>query len=524
MGNVKMGRADIVLETRGIVKRFPGVVALKGIDFDLRFGEVHVILGQNGAGKSTFVRVLNGIYTPDRGEIFLHGEKISIKSPRDARRYGITLIHQEVMIVPNLSVAENIFLSTLGDRGVSGLVSSRRPDYRADEAKKYLELIGLNIDPNTKVRDLRISDKQLIQFARALAENAKIICIDELTSALNPIETKRIFSVIEELKKDRSFIFITHRIDEALTIGDRITVLRDGVKVMTRNASEATPSEIVKAMVGKELAELYVYKNRLVIDKKLVKPVLRVENLSTSPQSAVETPLTNISFELYPREILGVVGLLGAGKTELGKTLIGLGRIVHGRIYIDERDVEIKNPIDALNHGIIYLPEDRKLGIVYNLTVSDNIVLPIIFRFSIARFIRRQDIERDIAIRMIKNLNIVTSSPLQKVLNLSGGNQQKVLLGRGMAVKPRILILDEPTFGIDIGSKAEIRRRIKDLVENYDISIILLTSDIDEAISLSDRIMILKSGRVEALIEKRDEEKDFLRDRIIKILSGSYGK
>ena len=500
-----------VLVVRGLVKKFPEVVALRGVDFELNKGEIHAIVGQNGAGKSTFVKVLNGIHKPDGGTIIVEGNEVSIKSPSDAKKYGLTLIHQEVMVIPNLTIAENIFISKLKLRGF--LKSSEI----YDEAKKYLEIVGLGKDPGTKVKELRVVEQQLVQFARALAEDAKIICVDELTSALNPLETRHVFDVMREFKKrGKSFIFITHRVEEVFQVADRVTVLRDGSKVMTKEVSSTTPSEVVNAMVGKSLEEIYVYREKKTYTETEKEPLLRVIDLSTAPSSPVETSLKNISFELYEGEILGVVGLLGAGKTELGKALIGMEKIVSGKIVLNGKEIRIKNPADALKHGIVYLPEDRrKEGIIPQLSLSDNILIPppTLMRISFAKLIRRVNLEQEVAKKWLKSLNIVAPSIRFKADYLSGGNKQKVVIAKALETRAKILIFDEPTFGIDIGAKAEIRRIISNLT-NMGLSIILLTSDIDEALSLSDRIMVLSNGKVVATLIN----KNLSRDSIINLL------
>lgn len=500
-----------ILEVKNLVKKFPEVIALKGIDFDLRKREIHAIVGQNGAGKSTFVKVLNGIYKPDEGTIIIDGKKVYIKSASDAKKYGLTLIHQEVMVIPNLTIAENIHISKLK------FAKRVNINELADNAKKYLEIVGLSVDPKTKVKELRVVEQQLVQFARALAEDAKIICVDELTSALNPIETKHILDVMQELKKnEKSFIFITHRVEEVFQVADRVTVLRDGMKVLTKDIPQTSISEIVSAMVGRRIEEIYIYRQKKLKSEVSEKPVLRVSNLSTSPSRPTETPLKNISFDLYKGEILGIVGLLGAGKTELGKALIGLQKIVSGKIILENKEIHVKSPVDALRYGIFYLPEDRRReGVITSLHISDNIVIPpaTLMKISIVRLIRRLGIEHEIARKWVKDLNIVTPSIKFKVEYLSGGNKQKVVIAKALETQAKILIFDEPTFGIDIGAKAEIRKIINDLAE-AGLSIILLTSDIDEALSLSDRIMVLSNGRAVATLLN----KDLKRDDVINLL------
>lgn len=497
--------SEPVLYIKNVTKRFPGVVALKGVDFDLYTGEIHAIVGQNGAGKSTFVKILNGIYTPESGEIYLNGKKVRFKSPLDAKSYGITLVSQEIMLVPHLSIAENIYLSRL----------SFQPDYSPISRKqlisfalKYMNEIGLNVDPWLKIKDLSVGEQELVQIARALAENALIICLDEPTSALTPTEVEKLFKVLRELKNSgRSIIYITHYIDEVFRISDRITVLRDGYKIATLKTNESNEKEIINLMLGRKLEEFYVTKT---VSIKKEKPILEVKNLSTRSIKARGISLENINFDLYKGEILGVTGLLGAGKTELGKALIGIESRISGEILLENRKVIIKNPYDALIHGIFYLPEDkRKEGLVNILSVKDNIIMSSIDNLTNKLDLRIPRKEEEIAKKWIERLKIVTPSIYTKVMNLSGGNQQKVLIARALNMRLKVLIIDEPTTGIDVGTKVEIRKLIKEIAEQG-ISILLLSSDIDEVLSLSDRIMVLHKGKQVALVNKLEIDRDKL--------------
>jgi len=502
---------NYILMTKGLVKKFPGLIALKGIDFELKRGEVHAIVGQNGAGKSTFVKVINGVYVADEGKIWIKGSEVEIKSPVDAKKYGISLIHQETMIIPNLTIAENVFISKLG------FTNRLNKKELSEKAKYYLDMIGLKKDPLTKVKDLRVVEQQLVQFARALAENADIICIDELTSAMNPFETKRVFEVIRKLKEERSysFIFITHRIDEVFEIADRVTVFREGEKIFTKNVSDTDHKEIVSAMTGRDLKDIYVYRTKR-IDRSGKKPILKVIDLSTQRKTSVETELKNVSFEVYEGEIFAVLGLLGAGKTELGKALIGEEKIVSGKIMVNGEEIRPKNPAHALNHGIFYLPEDRKrYGVVPELRVYENIPLPVIKMFARGSVIRSISKEKNISIEWVKKLNIRPSNVDYKTKNLSGGNQQKVIIAKALESKAKILIFDEPTFGIDIATKADVRRIISELADQG-YAIILLTSDIEEALSLADRIAIINNG----VIVKIFENTKLTREELISYMGG----
>ncbi|RLG80120.1 MAG: D-xylose ABC transporter ATP-binding protein [Thermoprotei archaeon] len=502
-----------LLKAIGIVKKFPGVIALKGVDFDLYEGEIHALVGQNGAGKSTFVKILNGIFVPDSGKILLNGREVSIKSAGEAKRLGITLVHQEITLVPYLSVAENVYLAKMPfmKKPVS-LVNRREVEAFAS---KYLELLELRVDPWTKVKELSVGEQQLVQIARALAEDAKIICLDEPTSPLTPGEVKRLFRILRELReRGKAIIFITHHIEEVFEIADRVTILRDGVKVATLSIEKATPRDIVKLMIGKEPSEFYVTREKKV--ERREEPILVVRNLSTVSSKLRGTSLNNISFELYRGEILGITGLLGSGKTELGKALIGMEKVVSGEIILEGSRVSINNPIQALRLGIYYLPENRRLeGLVPTLTVRENIVLSLTDYIARLIGIRKVQIEKSTAVEWVKKLNIVTPSTEVRVMNLSGGNQQKTVIAKALVAKPKIMVFDEPTMGIDVEAKVEIRRIIRELAETG-LSIILLSSDVDEVLTLADRIMVLYKGKQVALLPN----KDLSRDRILELMSG----
>lgn len=509
-----MDNGKTILKTKGIVKRFPGVIALKGIDFDLQEGEVHALVGQNGAGKSTFLRTINGIIQPDEGEIFVDGKPVRIDSPLTARKLGITLVNQELTLLPNLSVMENIYL--LGLAGEIQLLEKVDYNEMYKLAKEALEEVRLNIDPMTPLRELSAGEQQLVQIASALVFDARMICLDEPTSMLSPAEVKNLFETIKELKKKgKTMIFVSHKIDEVMEISDRITVFRDGQKIGTVNKEEITPKELIHLMLGESLEEFYVKRTKTRKIEAEV-PLLEVRDIYTQPQSGTEVPLKGVSFKLYPGEVLGVTGLLGAGKTEIAKAIIGVGRVVKGEILIENRPTKIKSPADALRHGIFYLPEDRlHEGLVLQMTVKDNIVLPTLPRLSRFGIFTNEDAEREVAEKYVRELNIVTPSIYTKVDNLSGGNKQKVLVSRGLNVKPKILIIDEPTVGIDIGAKVEIRKLIKWLAEEENQTIMLISNDVDEVLSLADRVMVVNNGRVLAILEN----KELTREDIIHIIA-----
>ncbi|RLE55649.1 MAG: D-xylose ABC transporter ATP-binding protein [Thermoprotei archaeon] len=509
-----MSRSTPVLETIELTKVFPGVVALDRVNFDLLPGEIHGLVGQNGAGKSTFVKILNGILRPDSGKILIDGKEVAIPNPATAKRLGITLIHQEITLVPYLTVAENIFLGRepIVKKHIFKYIDRRELFRRAEE---ILTTLGVDIDPKAKVKDLNVGEQEIVQIARALSENARIICLDEPTSPLTPKEIERLFDIMRTLKKQgRSMIFITHRIEEVFQICDRVTVLRDGKKIATVKVSEVSPQDIVKMMLGRELAEFYVKREPRVeeIEKVSKVPTLEVIDLWVTPERVTEVPLKGISFKVYAGEILGVTGLLGAGKTELGKAIIGLGRITKGKVLIEGREVKIRGPVDALKHGIVYIPEDRRReGLVLTMSVKANISLPSLYK--LCKYLGLIDLgrEEEVARYWIKALNIVTPSTKTKVANLSGGNQQKVSLAKMLEVKPKIVILDEPTFGIDIGAKVEIRKIIAKLADEG-LAVILLSSDIDEVLSLADRIVVMRDGmKVGEFINKNVSREDIYK-------------
>ena len=508
-----MASNEPLLKAEGIVKKFPGVVALKGVDFDLYQGEIHALVGQNGAGKSTFVKILNGIYIADQGKILINGKEVKIRRPIDAKRNGITLVHQEVTLIPYLSIVENIFLAKIPF--TKGPITALNKKEMESFARKYLELLNLRINPWIKVKELSVGEQQLVQIARALAENANIICLDEPTSALTPAEVDNLFRILRDLKKSgKTIIFITHHIDEVFRIADRVTVLRDGEKIATLEVSKTDPYEIVKLMLGREPSRFYITREKVFREEE--KPILVVKNLSTVPEKIRGISLTNISFDLYKGEILGVIGLLGAGKTELGKALIGLEKVVSGEIFIDGKKVSIKSPIDALKYGLYYLPENRRVeGLVLTLTVRENIILSALKHVTKLMGLRDINAEKKTALEWIKKLNIVTPSTETKAMSLSGGNQQKVVIAKALVAKPRILIFDEPTMGIDVGAKVEIRKIISDLAKQG-LSIILMSSDVDEVLALADRILILYKGSQVALMPN----KDLTRDIIMDLMSG----
>lgn len=485
--------AETLLGMQGISKEFPGVRALEDVDFDLYEGEVHCLVGENGAGKSTLIKILSGAYSKDKGKIYVGGREVEITDPHQGRILGISVIYQELDLVPSLSVAENIFLGNeIYTRWRT--ISWRRIKV---EAKKLLNSLGIDFPVDTLVRDLSVAHQQLVTTARALSFKSRILVMDEPSAVLSGKELDLLFETIRRLKeRDLGIIYISHRLAEVLEIGDRITVLRDGKKVKEAKVKEITLDEVVQHMVGREIKD-YFFKEKISIGEN----VLTVRNLKR------EGILHNINFQLRKGEILGISGLVGAGRTELARAIVGADSIEDGEIFLNGEKVNIKSPFHALNLGIGLIPEDRKRGsLLLSRSVEENISLPIlrgITRFWVINF--RKLFET--VTYFIRYLRIMTPSLDQLVESLSGGNQQKVVLAKWLASKCKILVMDEPTRGIDVGAKADIYHLMNNLVKEG-VSLIFISSELPEILSLSDRILVLCEGRIakELLPEETTQE------------------
>jgi len=484
---------DVVLNMQKIRKTFPGVLALDGVSFELRKGEVHVLLGENGAGKSTLVKILSGAHQKSGGEITLFGNPVNIESPKHAQKLGIGIIYQELNLISSLTAAENIFLgrertNALGLIDTQALLSS---------ARNILASIGLRIDINQPIRTFGIAQRQMIEVAKALSLDARILIMDEPTSALSETEIKQLFNVIRRLKeRDVSIIYISHRLQEIFDIGDRVTVLRDGKLVGTRIVSETSHSELVKMMVNRELKEQYPRHGTTVGEE-----ILRVKNLNR------KGALLDISFSLHRGEILGISGLLGSGRTELARAIFGADKIDSGEVIIRGERRKINSPRTAVKLGLGFLTEDRKShGLVLTLSVKDNVTLSSLDLFSRLGFISKKREERE-AESFIQQLRIKTPGHAQKVLNLSGGNQQKVVLAKWLSSKSDIFIFDEPTRGIDVGSKVEIYQLMNQLTAEG-AAIIMISSELLEVLGMSDRILVMHQNRIagELLTEGATQE------------------
>ena len=478
-----------LLELRGISKRFPGVVALDNVEFDLKAGEIHALVGENGAGKSTLLKITTGVHQLDEGSIFLGGEPVTFNNPLDAKKAGIAAIYQEHTCFPQLSISENVFMG-------HPLVSNRlqRIDWKGmhQRTKQLLQELEINLDPKTTMNMLNVAERQLVEIAKALSLDSKILLMDEPTSSLTIQEAERLFAVIRRLRDDGvAIVFISHRLDEVFELSDRITVLRDGKYIGTKDPKEITTQEVIRWMVGRSMDELYPKK-----DVPIGGELLEVKNLARHGE------FREISFTVREGEILGIAGLVGAGRTEMARAIFGITPLDQGEIWLNGERTKIKSPRDALRHGIAYLPEDRQdHGLVLAMDISQNTTISILDRFKYR--LLNKDQETEITEKYIELLSIRTSGCTQLARNLSGGNQQKVVLAKWMATEPRILILDEPTKGIDVQAKAAVHTLIGELAEQG-LGIIIISSELPEVIGISDRILVMHEGRIAAEF-KRDQ-------------------
>ena len=476
-----------LLQMRGICKRFPGVVALDDVSFELERGEVHVLLGENGAGKSTLMKILSGACARDLGEILIDGQAVALESPREAQARGISTIYQEFNLVPHLSAAENIYLGREPLRG-AGVGVIHRPRLLED-AKRLLDMLGTRIDPTTRIRDLGVAEQQMVEVAKALSIEARILIMDEPTSALTSSEIDELFTAIGRLTAGGvSVIYISHRMEELARIGRRATVMRDGRFIATRPLP-APVRDLVRLMADRDVSEHYPAPTRARGAE-----ILRVEQVSRGSR------LRDVSFTLHRGEILGIAGLLGAGRTELARVIAGADVADSGRVLFEGRPLRLRAPKDAIRAGIGLVPEDRKQqGLVLSQGVSANLALP-----QLARLCRSGVVdtarERALAAHWIGELRIKTPTPETRVLTLSGGNQQKVVLGKWLASGADVLIVDEPTRGIDVAAKMEIYHLL-DRLAAQGAGIIMISSELPEVLGMSDRILVLHLGRVHALLE-----------------------
>ena len=492
-----------LLEMKGISKSFGPVKALKKASLNLKRGEVLALMGENGAGKSTLMNVLSGSLHPDEGEILLDGVQREIKNPIQARSLGIVKIHQELQIVPELDIAENIFLGRWQTSGI-GFVQKKKMH---DMAKECLKMLEWEMDTRTKLKDLRIGEQQLVEIAKAISCDAKIIVMDEPTSALSEPEAKKLFHVIEKLKnKGCGIIYITHRMEEVFKISDRLSVMRDGEYIGTKEAKETDNEEIIAMMVGRSVEEQYPKR-----DVKIGDVILEVKNLNfTPPKESFKRSLRDISFKVRAGEVLGIAGLAGAGRSEVFESIVGKhATCTTGEILIDGKALEIRSPKDAIDAGISFATEDRKgTGLVLGRSIGDNISLPIYDHYSSFGFMRDGEQKKD-WIEYMNRLHVKAKSPNVPVSSLSGGNQQKVILARWLLTKPKVLLLDEPTRGIDVGAKEEIYLLINELAASG-LAVVAISSELPEVIGICDRIITICEGRLTGEISRKEATQEIL--------------
>ena len=492
-----------LLEMKGISKSFGPVKALKKASLNLKRGEVLALMGENGAGKSTLMNVLSGSLHPDEGEILLDGVQREIKNPIQARSLGIVKIHQELQIVPELDIAENIFLGRWQTAGI-GFVQKKKMH---DMAKECLKMLEWEMDTRTKLKDLRIGEQQLVEIAKAISCDAKIIVMDEPTSALSEPEAKKLFHVIEKLKnKGCGIIYITHRMEEVFKISDRLSVMRDGEYIGTKEAKETDNEEIIAMMVGRSVEEQYPKR-----DVKIGDVILEVKNLNfTPPKESFKRSLKDISFKVRAGEVLGIAGLAGAGRSEVFESIVGKhATCTTGEILIDGKALQIRAPKDAIDAGISFATEDRKgTGLVLGRSIGDNISLPIYDHYSSFGFMRDGEQKKD-WIEYMNRLHVKAKSPNAPVSSLSGGNQQKVILARWLLTKPKVLLLDEPTRGIDVGAKEEIYLLINELAASG-LAVVVISSELPEVIGICDRIITICEGRLTGEISRKEATQEIL--------------
>jgi inositol transport system ATP-binding protein len=498
--------ATPLLRMSAVSKKFPGVQALDAVDFEVRRGEVHALLGENGAGKSTLLKILSGAQAPDGGTIELDGRPVTLANPHEAQRLGIVTIYQEFNLVPSQTVAENVFIGREPGRGP--FVDWRRMARQTAEATGRL---GLTIDPMAFVRDLSVAEQQMVEIARALSMDSRLIVMDEPTSALSESEVEKLFAIVSDLRAHGiAVIFVTHRLEEVVRICDRFTVLRDGRLAGTGTLAEAGIDDIIRLMVGRHI-ELALARDHSA--EAAPGPVaLAVEHLSRrgNSQDPHASVLEDVSFEARAGEVLGIAGLVGAGRTELARAIFGADPFDSGRVLVGGEPVTIRSPHDAIRHGIGLVPEDRKQQALFlALAVRANVSIASLHQLGGWLGLMDEGREARLVEEFRGRLNIRMAGPEQQVQNLSGGNQQKVVLARWLALRPRVLIVDEPTRGIDVASKAEVHQLLHDMARQG-VAVIAISSELPEILGVSDRIMTMREGRITGTIGRAEATQEIL--------------
>jgi ribose transport system ATP-binding protein len=479
-----------LLEMRGISKGFPGVMALDRVSLQIGRGEIVAICGENGAGKSTLMKILGGVHQPDVGEILIDGQPVKINGVTDSMKFGIAFIHQELNVLGNLDVAANVFLGREPKNGF-GLIDEKKIHA---ETEPFLKRLGLNIFTRTRLDRLSLAQQQLVEIAKALSLNARLIIMDEPTSSLTLTETKRLLELVRELRDQGvSIAYISHRLVEIGECADRVVVLRDGKNAGELPQAEITHDQLVRLMVGREISNFYVHSSR-----QKTPGFFKVRNTTSSLY-----PGKKVSFDAARGEILGFAGLVGAGRSEIAKAISGLEKSPAQEIFLDGKKLSIGRPRDAIDNGIFLAPENRRTeGLVMQMNVRENISLPSLENFSRCGLVNRKH-ERQIAAEQVNSLKVKTPTTGTRVLNLSGGNQQKIVLGKWLAMRPKVMILDEPTRGVDVGAKAEIYRLMRQLADDGAV-ILMISSDMEEILNVSDRIAVMHEGEISGILERVD--------------------
>jgi ribose transport system ATP-binding protein len=481
---------ELRLEMRGISKRFGGVRALENVDFLVRPGEIHALVGENGAGKSTLMKILSGVYSTDKGEIYVNGEKMQTNNPVESANRGVSVIYQEYALATDLTVAENIFLDniTVGQRFVNWKLLRQK-------ARELLERLNFgDIDETAIVSDLSIAYQQVVEICKSLSRDVSILVLDEPTALLSNKEVDKLFELLFTLKKQGvSIVYISHRLDEIFRITDRITVLKDGQTVGTVNTADVDKETLVNMMIGRSISDYYPERNAVIGET-----VLEVKNINYSRR------VKNVSFSVRAGEVLGLTGLVGSGRTETTHAIFGITPMESGTIIYNGKEITIANPYQALQHGIGYLSEDRKnTGVLLDLSIRENITISIIDNFIGAFQKIKSKLEVEFVKKMVKDLAIKIGTIEDNVSSLSGGNQQKVAIGKVLATKCKVLIFDEPTRGVDVGSKREIYRIINSMAENG-CAVVMISSEMEEIIGMCDRAIVMREGRVMGELQKED--------------------
>jgi ABC-type sugar transport system ATPase subunit len=491
-----------ILVLKDIIKTFPGVIALSDVNFDLYPGEIHAICGENGAGKSTLMKVVTGVYKPDFGDIILDGEKQEFASPNDSFAKGISIIYQETSLFEEMTVLENLFLGHEKMKKLFGLFSVIDYDAMYIEVGRIFKMLNTNIDASCKIKEFGMATKQMVEIAKALTFKSKILILDEPTASLTQREVDALFAIIRKLKSQGvGIVYISHRLEEIFELCDRVTVIRDGKYISTKVVSETNKNALVADMVGRSVDNYYPK-----LETTIGEELFRVENLSA------QNLLEDISFNIRKGEIVGFAGLAGSGRTELAQAICGFMKKTSGEIYLENKKIQIDSYRDSMDHGIVYVSEDRaKYGLVVDMSVKDNITMPQLKELSKFSFIDSNK-ERKVAEQYIKDVGIKAPNVDFLVTNLSGGNQQKVSVSKALALNPKLLILDEPTRGVDVNAKAEIYKIISELITK-DLTIFLISSELPELIGMCDRIYVMKDGHIAGCFSRAEAT----QEKILKV-------